>query len=690
MSNTDTTQYLSAFLDEASDNLKGLDVLTLELEKDCSNMSVVNEIFRTAHTLKGMSATMGYQSMASLTHAMEDRLDAARSGQHQLDENDVDMILQCLDVMQSMVDSIRAGGTDSKIDVSELIKSLRSFDGAGAEPAKENDKGAESRKADIKKDDISLSDDQYNNFLEEAVQLNAKAFSVFIELSETCLLKSARAYIIINRLEEIGTVFKTEPSVDTVENEDFDNKIEVFLISKIASDEITNMLQKVSEIKTVKVNEFDTSSVANAYNAANTNEKSEETANHPETVTPNAKKAAQQAVQPKTTNTKKSGSQTVRVDIGRLDKLMNLVGELVIGRARIERLVQEARLRDFDDPLSQLGRISSDIQELVTKLRMVPVSFIFDRFPRLIRDISKNLNKEVQLVLEGQETELDRTVIDEIGDPMVHLIRNSLDHGIEEPADRIAAGKPEIGTLKISAYQEGNGVIIEVQDDGKGINVERVKKKAISKGIITTEEAQTITDEEAVKIIFLPGFSLAATVTDLSGRGVGMDAVKTKVEDLGGQFDVSTKEGVGTRVFVRLPLTLAIVLALLVKVGSEIYAMPLENVEETILVKKENTRTLNGTPATILRGEVLSLWGLASSLGTPINSVNRDEYPVVVVKTGKGRVGYIVDELIGQQEIVIKSLGKFLSKIKGIAGATILGDGNVALILDMASLSFGR
>ena len=691
MSNTDTTQYLSAFLDEASDNLKGLDVLTLELEKDCSNMSVVNEIFRTAHTLKGMSATMGYKSMASLTHALEDRLDAARSGKHHLDENDVDIILQCLDVMQSMVDSIRAGGTDSKIDVSELIKSIRSFDEAEAQPTKEKDKKTETNKADAKTEDVSLSDDQYDSFLTEAVQANAKAFSILIELSETCLLKSARAYIIINRLEEIGTVFKTEPSVDTVENEDFDNKIEIFLISKTACDEITNMLQKVSEIKTVKINEFDTSSVSSEKTAANDNAKSEEAKKHPDSLTTQkVEKTAQQSAQPKTASAKKSGSQTVRVDIGRLDKLMNLVGELVIGRARIERLVQEARLREFDDPLSQLGRISSDIQELVTKLRMVPVSFIFDRFPRLIRDISKNLNKEVQLVLEGQETELDRTVIDEIGDPMVHLIRNSLDHGIEGPADRIAAGKPEIGTLKISAYQEGNGVIIEVQDDGKGINVEKVKKKAIEKGILTIEEAQTITDEEAVKIIFLPGFSLAATVTDLSGRGVGMDAVKTKVEDLGGQFDVSSKEGVGTRVFVRLPLTLAIVLALLVKVGTEVYAMPLENVEETILVKKENTRTLNGMPATILRGEVLSLWGLATSLGTPRDSLDRDEYPVVVVKTGKNRVGYIVDELIGQQEIVIKSLGKFLLKIKGIAGATILGDGNVALILDMGSLSFGR
>ncbi|MCL2767434.1 MAG: chemotaxis protein CheA [Synergistaceae bacterium] len=699
MSSIDTNQYLGAFLDEASDNLKGLDDLTLELEKDPEDMSVVNGIFRTAHTLKGMSATMGFQNMASLTHALEDRLDEARSGRYHLGEADVDMILQCLDIMQSMVDSIRAGDTDAKIDVSELVKSLRSFkDNQPKAVKKESEKKTITAKIEVKNDDSALHADLYESLMKEAYNSNSKAFSVNIELNETCLLKAARAYIIINRLEETGTIFKTEPSIESVENEDFENKFRVFLISKISKDEIKDILQRISEISAVNVDEIDISSVENTTNvAADANADYESSIAKDNNSSPLSSPATNLAVkQPanakpqSAAGSHKSGNQTVRVDIGRLDKLMNLVGELVIGRARIERLVQEAHLREFDDPLSQLGRISSDIQELVTKLRMVPVSFIFDRFPRLIRDISKNLGKDVQLVLEGQDTELDRTVIDEIGDPMVHLIRNSLDHGIETPSERLAIGKPEKGTLKISAYQEGSGVIIEVQDDGKGINIEKVKKKAIEKGLLTTEEAQIMPDEEAIKIIFLPGFSLAASVTDLSGRGVGMDAVKTKVEALGGQFDVTSKLGVGTRVFVRLPLTLAIVLALLIKVGSEVYAMPLENVEETILVKKENVRTLNGTPATLLRGEVLSLWGLASSLGTPRDSNDRDEYPVVVVKTSRNRIGFIVDELIGQQEIVIKSLGKFLSKINGIGGATILGDGNVALILDVTSLSFGK
>ncbi|MBQ9574896.1 MAG: chemotaxis protein CheA, partial [Synergistaceae bacterium] len=381
----------------------------------------------------------------------------------------------------------------------------------------------------------------------------------------------------------------------------------------------------------------------------------------------------------------KKGSQTIRVDIGRLDKLMNLVGELVISRARIERLVQEARLRQFDDTLSQLGRISGDIQELVTKLRMVPVSFTFDRFPRLIRDLCKTLNKNVELVLEGEDTELDRTVIDEIGDPMVHLIRNSMDHGIEHPDERKALGKPEKGILKIAAYQEGSGVVIEVSDDGAGIDPDKVKKKAIERGIISEDRANIMTDEEAQQLVLLPGFSMAKQVTDLSGRGVGMDAVKTKVEALGGQFDLSSKKNEGTHVYIRLPLTLAIVLSLLIKVGNETYAISLENVEETIMVRRDDIKTVHGEPTTLLRGEVLSLNILGDILGSPDVEHDRNEYPVVVVKIGKNKIGFIVSELIGQLEIVIKSLGRFLSKIDGITGGTILGDGNVALILDVAS-----
>jgi two-component system chemotaxis sensor kinase CheA len=681
----DMSQYLGAFLDEAGDNLQRLDDLLLALEKDTTDLDVINEIFRSAHTLKGMSATMGFEKMAGLTHALEDRLDAARKGTHHLDEFDMNLMFSSLDTMQSMVDSIRSGGSDAHLDVSELVASLRNMSAEA-----EAQKAESGPKPPAAAAGTALSSEE-EQWVSEANNMGLSVFSISVTLSESCLLKAARAYMVVNRLEEMGDIIKTEPSVEALENEDFSLDFLVYLGSQKDMEEIKNAVLRISDIASVEIAELKRSQEAPRDAAEKEKEKTAAAAPEPvktEDKAPAAVHAPADKQAPKAAAGKageKKTSQTVRVDIGRLDKLMSLVGELVIGRARVERLAQEARLREFDEPLSHLGRISGDIQELVTKLRMVPVSFTFDRFPRLIRDMSKTLDKEVELVLEGQDTELDRTVIDEIGDPMVHLIRNSLDHGIERREQRRAAGKPERGTLRISAYQEGSGVIIEVADDGQGMDPEKIKKKAIERGLLTEEDAAGMSDEEAIQICLLPGFSMAKEITDISGRGVGMDAVKNKVEGLGGQLDLVSKVGQGTNVYVRLPLTLAIVLSLLIKVGDETYAISLENVEETILVKRENIKTIHGTPATVLRGEVLSLSDLADVLGAEISDPQRDEYPVVVVKIGKNKIGFVVDELIGQQEIVIKSLGRFLSKIKGIAGATILGDGNVALILDVAS-----
>ena len=687
MTDMDMSQYLGAFLDETDDNLQKLDDLLLALEKNMVDMDVINEIFRAAHTLKGMAGTMGFNQMMGLTHAMEDRLDAARKGTKPLAEADINLLFSGLDTLQNMVDSIRNGGNDAHIDVSQMVAKFR-----GEAPMSSEEPAAPAAAAEPAA--ASELSQQEAEWVMEAKDLKMTAFSVHVTLKENCLLKAARAYMAVNRLEELGNLFKTEPSVEGLENEQFDLDFMVYLASSESAEDIKKAVEKISDIASADVEEIKAAPapapVAEVAAAAPTPAAAPAAPAAPAPAAP-APSAAPAAVAPvgaaalKKENAAKKASQTVRVDIGRLDKLMNLVGELVISRARIERLVQEARLREFDEPLSQLGRISGDIQELVTKLRMVPVSFTFDRFPRLIRDLSKQLQKNVELVLEGEETELDRTVIDEIGDPMVHLIRNSMDHGIERPADRKALGKPEKGTLKISAYQEGSGVVIEVSDDGAGIDPNRVKAKAVERGIITPEQAASMSDEEAVQIVLLPGFSLSKEVTDLSGRGVGMDAVKSKVEALNGQFDLVTKQNEGTHVYIRLPLTLAIVLSLLIKVGEETYAISLENVEETILVRKENIKTVHGAPATILRGEVLSLSDLGDVLGADGIERDREEYPVVVVKIGKNKIGFIVSELIGQQEIVIKSLGSFLSKIDGITGGTILGDGNVALILDVAS-----
>ena len=675
----DMSQYLGAFLDETDDNVQKLDDLLLALEKNMVDMDVINEIFRAAHTLKGMAGTMGFTNMMGLTHAMEDRLDAARKGTRPLTENDMNMLFTGLDTLQAMADSIRGGGNDAHIDVTEMVHNLRN-EGPAPAPAQ-----AQAQSQGDSSSGGSFSQD--NEWVKKANEGGANAYSVHVTLSQSCLLKAARAYMVVNRLEEMGEIARSEPPTDALEREEFEFDFTIYVATPAPAEEVKAAVEKIGDVQSAEVTEIKASE-APAPAPAQAPAQAQETAPAPaaqaQTPAPAPAQTPAPAAPVKKDSVKKSG-QTVRVDIGRLDKLMNLVGELVISRARIERLVQEARLRQFDDTLSQLGRISGDIQELVTKLRMVPVSFTFDRFPRLIRDLCKTLNKNVELVLEGEDTELDRTVIDEIGDPMVHLIRNSMDHGIEHPDERKALGKPEKGILKIAAYQEGSGVVIEVSDDGAGIDPEKVKKKAIERGIITEDRANIMTDDEATQIVLLPGFSMAKQITDLSGRGVGMDAVKTKVEQLGGQFDLVSKKNEGTHVYIRLPLTLAIVLSLLIRVGKETYAISLENVEETIMVRKEDIKTVHGEPTTLLRGEVLSLNDLGDILGSEGVETDRIEYPVVVVKIGKNKTGFIVSELIGQQEIVIKSLGRFLAKIDGITGGTILGDGNVALILDVAS-----
>ncbi|PIE54285.1 MAG: chemotaxis protein CheA [Dethiosulfovibrio peptidovorans] len=670
---TDMSQYLGAYLDEATENLQHLNDLILAVEQDRQGRETIDEIFRTAHTLKGMSATMGFHHMAELTHALEDRFSTVRSGDEELTDDDIDHLFQSLDLMQVMVDSIRDGGSDQDTDISSLVEQLRDE----PEASEPKDRAAES----------SVSD-QEKGWIADAVKMGLAVHQVTVTLVKDCLLKAARAYMVINRLDEMGEIIKVEPPVEELEKEAFEQSFCVYIGTKDEADVVHDAVMSISDVaETVVVMLDKDGNVAPVTSGQPLDTPSKapvKAAEAPSSVSSQTpeKTTKQPSAQPRV----KKASQTVRVDIGRLDSLMNLVGELVIGKARIERLVLESKLREFDEPLSQLGRISGDIQELVTKLRMVPVSYIFDRFPRLIRDISKSLGKDVELVIEGQETELDRTVIDEIGDPMVHLIRNAVDHGIETPEIRKKAGKRAQGTIKIAAYQEGNSVIIEVADDGKGIDPVAVGVKAVERGLVTEEALQEMSDDEIIQFVFLPGFSMAQEVTDLSGRGVGMDAVKRKVESLGGQFEVRSKVGEGSNIYIRLPLTLAIVLALLVRVGDEIYAIPLENVDETILVREDDMKRMHGRPVTLLRGEVLTLGDLASTLDTPRGNEERTEYPVVVVRAGRNKIGFVVDALVGQQEIVIKSLGKLLAKSKGIAGATILGDGNVALILDVASL----
>jgi two-component system chemotaxis sensor kinase CheA len=700
MADTDMNQYLGAFLDEAGDNLEHLNELLLSAEKNQEDMDIINEIFRVAHTFKGMAATMGFTSMTALTHSMEDLLGLVRSGKMVLSSDDVDVLFKCLDTLTSMLDCIRGGRSDRDVESEHLVEVLHARRDHPEGSIKDvvpnaqefiDDKTPAGREGAGGPSAGSFTEQEVD-WISSAKTAGMQVYELKVVLDENCMLRAARAYMVVTLIGDLGDIIKSVPGVEDLEKEAFEREFTVYVASR---DPLNNMIAQISnvgEVKEVKGAEID---IDQLRAPAATQPDAAGSQPHPAAVrAPGEKEHPAKEEHTKAggdmskKDSAKTGNRTVRVDIGRLDKLMNLVGELVIGRARIERLVQESRLKAFEEPLSQLGRISGDIQELVTKLRMVPVSMVFDRLPRLVRDLSRQMGKDIQLQVEGADTELDRTVIDEIGDPMVHLLRNSLDHGIEPPDVREAQGKTRLGTILVAAYQEGSGVIIEVKDDGAGIDPEKVKSKAIEKGVITPEQAASMTDTEAVQIVMMPGFSTAEKITDLSGRGVGTDAVKNKVEALGGQFQIYSKFGSGTRVVIRLPLTLAIVLALLIKVGDETYAISLENVEETLLVHKKDIKYVHGTPVTTVRGEILPLSDLSAIIGTPGERPDVDENPVVVVRVGRerSRVGFLVDAFVGQQEIVIKPLGKLLLKVKGIAGATILGDGNVALILDAASL----
>lgn len=682
----DTNQYMGMFLEESREHLQTLNSCLLELEHNPEDPSVLNEIFRSAHTIKGMSATMGYTEIAELTHEMENVLDLLRKNQLKVNEDIVDTIFKCVDTLEQMVESI-ASETEHGVDVSTLVKKLLSI--AKGEPA-----SASAEKTEVGKAANNVSINQKNsvelNDTDIAVLNKAKAsglqpFEIKITLSETCLLKSARAYIIMNALDEIGEVIKTVPPSEDLEQENFDQSFEIIFITSNEKAKVQETLLSVSEVANVEINSLDVETTEEE-----SEKKQEATAVSPVTQK-EIKNTPAKVVPAKAQGTgmdkKVKGGQSVRVDIEKLDSLLNLVGELVINKTRLEQIGITHRLTELVETIEQMDRVTTDLQSVVMKVRMVPVGQVFNRFPRMVRDLSRELNKEINLTIEGEETELDRTVIDEIGDPLVHLIRNSLDHGVEHPDERIAKGKEATGEVRLIARHEGNNVIIMVEDDGKGINPNVIKGKAVEKGLISQDDADKMDDNEAVRLVFLPGFSTADVITDVSGRGVGMDVVRSKIESLGGLIDVETKIDQGSKFKIRLPLTLAIIQALLVKVHAEIYAIPLGNIDSTINITMDDIKTIQNKEVILLRGQIIPIIRLADVLNVPeANDTESNELFVVVVHMGEQKAGIIVDNLIGQQEIVIKTLGNLLTGIKVIAGATILGNGQVALILDVGTL----
>jgi len=670
----DTSQYMSMFLEESLDNLQTLNESLLDLEQNPEDTDKVNEIFRVAHTIKGMAATMGFTDLAELTHKMEDVLAEFRAGELKVTQDVVTVLFDCLDTLERMVDNVQEG-SDESVDIDGIMKALEDIKERGVSGRDIAPKEVEVNNSPAGTN-TSLQLNQYDtSVIKQANEKGYNAIELNITLSENTLLKLARAFLIVKDLEEHGEILKSDPSTEEIENEEFDFELKFILITKNNVDEILQVVNGISEVVKVEGNLVELEPVEE--------KKEEQKAESNTKQLKGVPKAEQNQTAAKKASPKKEmkkAHQSVRVDLERIDNLMNMVSELVIYRTRLEQIVVSQKSPELNETLEQVGRTTSDLQDLVMKIRMLPLDTVFNRFPRMIRDISVELDKEINFVIEGAETELDRTVIDEIGEPLIHLLRNAADHGIESKEERVAKGKTPVGTVKLVAYQEGTKALIKVIDDGAGINVEKVKAKAEERGINT----EGLSENDIKNLIFAQGFSTNEVVTDISGRGVGMDVVKTKIAALGGTVDLYSEEGKGSTFVIKLPLTLQIIQALLVKVGEDTLAISLGFIDRVIDYKEENIKRSNGKEVIVYRENVIPLIRLNETLD--IESSETDKKFVIIVNVGDKTIGLLVDSLLGQQEIVIKPLGKTLKNLDQYIGATILGNGLVTLILDVGAL----
>ena len=704
----DVSQYLEIFLDETNEHLQSLNTQILNLEQNPEDSDTINEIFRAAHSLKGMAGTMGYKRMQNLTHDMENVFSEVRAGNIKVGPEMIDTLFQCLDALQEYTDNVKNSSDEGTNDNEPLIKLLNDYlNGKGASdaapaPAEVAAPAAsESAPADSneKWNQIKLDDSQIK-VISEALKSGMKVYGLTVFVKESCILKAARAFLVLKAIEEKGgEIIISDPSSQDIEDEKFDFDFTLIVVAECPIDELIKASSDVSEIDKVigapiDLDKMHTEDEESSEEAAPAQEAAPApAAAAPAVPAPAAAAApAAQAAGNKPAE-KKPGkpvvNRTIRVDIEKLDSLMNLVSELIIAKNSLVSASAESGAgsnNDFNEKIEYLENVTTNLHESVMKVRMVPIENTVQKFPRMIRDLNKKLGKKMELYMTGEDTELDRTVVDEIGDPLMHLLRNSADHGIESAEIRAQRGKPEVGSIFLDAYQEGNNVIIEVRDDGNGIDVEAVKAKGIERGVITPEQAASMADKDAVNLLFHPGFSTAKVITDVSGRGVGLDVVKSKIEALSGEVSVKSELGVGSTWTIRLPLTLAIIQTLMVVVGGEKYAISLGSIETIETIPEKDIKYVENKEVINLRGNVLPLIRLNQLIDVESESPEDGNLTVVIVKKGDKMAGIVVDELRGQQEIVIKSLGKYIKQVKFISGATILGDGEVALILDTNAL----
>ncbi len=690
----DVSQYLEIFIDETREHLQSLNTEILELEQDPSSMDTVNEIFRAAHSLKGMAGTMGFKRMQALTHNMENVFSEVRNGAVTVTADIIDVLFQCLDALEEYLTNIQSTADEGTNENENLIKAFNDFlagkGGAAAPaPAKTETKAAGGTDNDKHRWKSMYLNESQTHVLQEAKVKGLNPIGLTVYVQESCILKAARAFLVYKTLEDMGEIIVSAPSAQDIEDEKFDYDFSIILVTKESVEKAIAAAKSVSEIQEVvggivevpEMTAEDAKAIEKATAVVEVSQNAQVAKAEP------AKADATKAVDKK----KPVVNRTVRVDIEKLDDLMNLVSELIIAK---NSLVSAATAKDsgsdntaVNEQIEYLEGVTTNLHESVMKVRMVPIETVVNKFPRMIRDLQKKLGKRMELYMTGEDTELDRTVVDEIGDPLMHLLRNSADHGIEDDEQlRIQRGKPAVGSIHLDAYQDGNNVVIEVRDDGDGIDVQKVKAKAIERGTITEEQAAVMTDKEIINLLFLPSFSTAKTISDVSGRGVGLDVVRSKIESLSGEVEVKSTLGEGSVWTIRLPLTLAIIQSLMVVVGGEKYAIPLGTIQTLESIAPSDVKYVQQKEVINLRGSVIPIIRLNEVLGCESTKGADEELVVVIVKKGDKMAGLVIDELTGQQEIVIKSLGKYISKSKVISGATILGDGEVALIVDPNAL----
>ncbi|MBI9011941.1 MAG: chemotaxis protein CheA [Clostridiales bacterium] len=679
----DMNQYMEIFIEESKEHLQSMNQVLLELENNMSDVQHVNEIFRVAHTIKGMSGTMGFSKVADLTHEMENVLHLVRNHEIAVNSYIIDILFECFDSLEGQISHIEENNVESDEENITLVNKLKEIF-----KTKSNTPGAVDptvaqvvEEVKVVTTDEEFHVDVMQTSLAALRQSASEGFNIMkirVTLVESCMLKAARSFIIFNSLEDQGDVLLSYPSAEDIEDEKFDLFFEVLYLTKDSETEIRHLFDSISEIDKVDIEVVDELP------------QDELGSQEPVIVNNNIVKATEEkqikeeTVQQEKSSGKGKTSKTVRVDIDRLDNLMNLVSELIIVKTSMEEHDSDKGKSGMADAVEYLERITTSLHDAVMKVRMVPVERVFNRFPRMVRDLAKDLDKKIKLVMSGQETEVDRTVVDEIADPLIHLIRNSIDHGIESPTEREQRGKSAHGTVNLKAYPEGNNVVIEVVDDGNGIDPKVIAKKVVSKGLLTEKEVDNMSDKDVLNLLFMPGFSTAETVTDLSGRGVGLDVVKSKIATLGGSVDILSEVGEGSKFVIRLPLTLAIIQALMVYLDDEKYALPLNNISEITTIKSSAISMLQSQEVVLYRNRTLPIIRMKEilELRDPSEREEVKELTVVIVRKGSEEAGLVVDSLIGQQEIVIKSLGAYLKGIPAIAGATILGNGGVALIVD--------